>query len=72
MYQINCNSVDPNSGDAFPVSFSFIDGVSEEGIEISFDCNEEGKECLYFGVDELYLIVETLKKERDNRRITDV
>ena len=66
MYQINCNSVDPDSGDAFPVSFSFINGISEEGIEITPD--ENRKYTMYFEVDELLLIVEALKKETERRR----
>jgi hypothetical protein len=64
MYEIKCNSVEPD-GNCTSVSFSFIDGVSEEGIEISFGDGFS----LYFGVDELFLIVETLKKERDNRKL---
>ena len=62
MYEIKCNSIEPD-GNSTDVSFSFVNGLPEEGIAIEFG---EGF-CLYFGVDELFLIVESLKKERDNR-----
>lgn len=65
MYEINCNSIDPNSGDAVAVSFSFTNGIADDGIEVQVV--DGTKEPLYFGVDELWLIVDTLKRERDRR-----
>ena len=62
MYEIKCNSVNPADGDCDDVSFSFIDGIPENGVEISF-----GKNNLYFEVDEFYLIAKMLKEEKDRR-----
>lgn len=66
MYQINCNSIDID-GNCVTVSFSFQNGLPEEGIEITVGDDHAGS--LYFEIDELALIIETLKKEAERRKV---